>query len=102
MSNTRFEKLQDWIKSEYNNKSELVPLNNDASFRKYYRFELDNNLIESNKNKEILVAVDSPPDKEDNLAFLSIQQILEDNSVRVPKVIKYDKKKWLFYIRIFR
>lgn len=89
MSCTRFDKLQNWINSECNTKSELVALNNDASFRKYYRF---------NSGSETLVAVDSPPDKENNTAFLSIQEILEENLVRVPKVIKYNTEDGFFLI----
>ncbi len=57
--------------------SNLVPLNGDASFRRYFR--LGN-----------VIAVDSPPDSQKNEEFIRINSKLSQMGIRVPKVISAD------------
>lgn len=76
MSN-RYLDLEHWLSKKFSEFKDLKALNNDASFRKYYRFKYDN---------RDYVAVDSPPDKENNAGFFAIQQILSEYHVNVPKV----------------
>lgn len=78
----RFQQLQAWLYQQYNFHPELHALNNDASFRKYYRFKHHNNTF---------VAVDSLPQKENNAAFVGVQEILSHKQVHVPSIIYYNQ-----------
>ena len=56
---------------------QIEPLAGDASFRSYFRLSIDSRSY---------VAVHAPPSMEDNLSFLKIQKLLEENSIRVPEI----------------
>lgn len=60
----------------------LLPLNGDASFRRYFRV--------SGKN---LIAVDAPPETQKNKEFISIDKALASEKVKVPKILAYDLEK---------
>ena len=57
----------------------IEPASSDASFRSYYRVILN--------NEDTFIAVDSPPEHENNKQFLRIAQILNDMGISVPKII---------------
>lgn len=57
----------------------LLPLNGDASFRRYFRV--------SGKN---LIAVDAPPQTQKNKEFIAIDEALASEKVKVPKILSYD------------
>ena len=57
----------------------LLPLNGDASFRRYFRV--------SGKN---LIAVDAPPTTQKNKEFIAIDKALDAEKVKVPKILAYD------------
>ena len=87
--------LQAWLSKIYQTSEtaiSLVALNNDASFRKYYRFTINN---------QTLVAVDSPPTREKYSEFIAIQNILYHNKVNVPQIYHYDAKLGYFVIEDF-
>ena len=71
---------------------EVIPLREEASFRKYFR------LI---RGTDSLIGVFSPPDKESNENFLFFSQFLKDNQVRVPEVICHDLKKGFMVLEDF-
>lgn len=81
--------LNNWLEGLYHQKIDLILLNNDASFRKYYRFLL---------NQQSLIAVDSPPMHEKNQEFISIQKLLSNCRVRVPKIMQIDLEKGFFVL----
>jgi|TARA_B110000438_G_C15815502_1_gene651773 aminoglycoside/choline kinase family phosphotransferase len=59
----------------------IVPLREEASFRRYYRLE----------GKDIsLVGVHSPSDLESNNEFISLSEYFISNNVSVPAVLAYD------------
>lgn len=64
-------------------------LSGDAGFRKYFRVQF---------NSCELLAVFSPPETENNLAFLTIAEFLLGQCVRVPKIVAHDINKGLFLI----
>lgn len=64
-------------------------LSGDAGFRKYFRVRL---------NSCELLAVFSPPETENNLAFLTIAEFLLGQCVRVPKIVAHDIDKGLFLV----
>ena len=59
--------------------SRIEPASSDASFRSYYRIILNNG--------DTFIAVDSPPEHENNKKFMRIGQILDDMGISVPKII---------------
>lgn len=92
MITTRNIELHQWLHNKCNSSISLSALNNDASFRKYYRF---------NYNNHSLVAVDSPPDKENNKAFIAVQKILASQNVKVPNILDLDMDNGYFIIEDF-
>lgn len=88
MTETRKQELEQWLNQTYSD-FDLKPLNNDASFRKYYRFQ---------NNQDNLIAVDSPPDKEKNAEFVGVQSILASGDVNVPEIYDKDFKRGFFVI----
>ena len=70
----------------------VVPLREEASFRKYFRLIRDS---------DTLIGVFSPPDKESNERFLFFSQFFKENQVRVPQVIYHDFKKGFMVLEDF-
>lgn len=56
----------------------LTTVSGDASFRRYFRFSHQNTSI---------IAVDAPPDKENNQAFKDIGELLSSQDVHVPDIL---------------
>lgn len=84
MSNLRTTALTHWLESKFSaQKINLLPLTGDAGFRRYFRFQYQN---------ESYIAVDAPVALSNNQAFLTVQQILQDVGVNVPKIIHADLK----------
>lgn len=92
-SNNRFIELQAWIKDLlYTANYELVPLANDASFRKYYRLY---------RADQTYVVMDSPLDKEDPQPFMKIAFALEAVGVNVPRICASDPGKGFLLLTDF-
>ena len=70
----------------------VVPLREEASFRKYFRLIRDS---------DTLIGVFSPPDKESNERFVFFSQFFNENQVRVPQVIYHDFKKGFMVLEDF-
>jgi N-acetylmuramate 1-kinase len=76
----RINALLQWLK-DYSPHVRIEPIPNDASFRRYYRvFAQDNSLI----------AVDSPPEVQNNQAFVHIAQAFLQAKLPVPQVLRVD------------
>lgn len=60
----------------------LDPLPGDAGFRRYFRIN----------SQPSLIAVNSPPNKENNQSFVSISLTLQAGNVRTPKIYAIDFK----------
>lgn len=83
---TRLELLVKWASSTLKVSSYNVSkLAGDASFRKYYLFN-------------DFVIVDSPPDSQKNLEFLTINKLLAQVGIKVPEIINYDLKQGFFIL----
>lgn len=77
-SDLRLAQLDEWIKETLGaSKYSLVPVSGDASFRRYFRFKSD---------KAQYIAVDSPPEKENNESFVNITHLLESEGLPVPHI----------------
>lgn len=73
----RLNLLQKWLDNIFDNYSIQIA-SDDASFRRYFRIE---------HNEDFFIAMDSPPDSENNQAFVNINKKLITNNIYVPKII---------------
>ena len=77
-SDPRLTQLHEWIKENLGNiEYSLTPVSGDASFRRYFRL---------NSNDFPFIAVDSPPEKESNDAFVNVTHLLEAEGLPVPHI----------------
>jgi len=83
--------LQDWtarqikaLRGKDAEISKFQTLSGDASFRRYYRLHV---------NGDSFIAVDAPPDTENNPAFVAIADALIKSGVEVPVVYSSDMSK---------
>ena len=68
---------------------ELEVVSGDASFRRYFRARFS----VADHSSVSLIAVDAPPDKEDNPSFVNISKVLSAFGVSVPDVYEVDFEK---------
>ena len=80
----RLQHLENWIKQQYPGLAfTLQPASADASFRRYFRVTTE---------KETLIAMDAPPQKEDCTSFVNVAQLLEQ-AVNVPAIRAQDMEQ---------
>lgn len=83
----RFEQMQDWLAglAELKNKSisQPVPASSDASFRRYFRIQLEN---------KSLIIMDAPPKNESCDAFIAVSKQLKSIGLNVPVVLSQNLK----------
>lgn len=80
----RTTQLSQWVTNQLGCKLNLDPIQGDASFRHYYR------VIHQDVS---YIAVDSPPDTEDNDAFVALTIMLQRQGILVPEVLSFQKEK---------
>ena len=85
MIDLRKNELKSWLISINEPDHELIPLNGDASLRRYF--------IYGNK-----IAVDSPPASQKNREFIVINKKLHDAGIYVPQIFVYDLNKGFFLL----
>ncbi len=75
---TRLHRLHEWIEEHFGKINySLTPVSGDASFRRYFRFKSDQHQY---------IAVDSPPEKESNDAFVHVTHLLAAEGLPVPHI----------------
>ncbi len=80
--NVRQTQLQNWLTTLFGNRAaDLRPASSDASFRRYFRFNVDG---------DTFVVMDAPPDKEDTASFLRIARRFYDIGLNVPRIVETD------------
>lgn len=78
----RFQQLQQWLQPFIDDPEfTLSPASSDASFRRYFRLQQKN---------DSYIVMDSPPEHEDNQAFVSIDKLLEQHGLNVPHIFQAD------------
>lgn len=79
----RMTELTGWISNQLGSQSDLTAIQGDASFRRYFRVT---------HQGVSYIAVDAPPDKEDNEAFVALTLMLARQGIMVPEVLSYQKE----------
>ena len=70
---------------------DIIPIKNDASFRKYYRI----------KNKKLIV-MDAPPDKGESIEqFRAIADIIHTFNLSAPQIVSFDTKQGFMLLEDF-
>jgi hypothetical protein len=74
--------LQQWLQSFVTDQNySLTPASSDASFRRYFRLE---------QLGGSYIIMDSPPEHEDNHAFIKVATLLEQYRLNVPHIYQQD------------
>lgn len=82
MIDQRLDLLTDWLVYFFDDEDFVITnASDDASFRRYFRIERDNNTF---------IAMDAPPEKEDSATFVKIATLLNANNLHAPKIIASD------------
>ena len=76
----RINQIEDFLKSNRIEIKNLIPIKNDASFRKYFRID-----------KKILMDAD-PTLGEDVSSFININHLLNEFQLNVPEIYSIDKE----------
>ncbi len=85
MQDRRKLQLASWAGKQLSTASpSLTTVSGDASFRRYFRFAHEGGSV---------IAVDSPPATENNIAFEQINQIMREQSIFVPRILKIDHEQ---------
>ncbi|MDY6992357.1 MAG: phosphotransferase [Pseudomonadota bacterium] len=81
----RFTLLKTWLHTQLGNQRvQLIPITDDASFRRYFRITL---------GESRYVVMDAPPDKENCQPFINVGQHLFKWGLTVPRIIAQDLKQ---------
>lgn len=82
MMNQRLDLLNNWLTDLLGDTHYSInSVSDDASFRRYFRIT---------HNSNTFVAMDAPPEKENNHDFVKIATLLRANNLYAPKIIKVD------------
>lgn len=89
MNDVRLEELSNWSRQQslpvpIPKESVLKPVSDDASFRRYFRFD---------PSAPGLIFVDAPPDQEDNPSFVKIAAALAQAGLTCPRVFAADLER---------
>ena len=93
MTTQREQSILSWIKTVLGYEQfEISFLAGDASFRRYARIKLNN---------KTFMLMDAPPDKEDCVPFVTIDQFFDKNGVRVPHIVAKDLEQGFLLLEDF-
>ncbi len=82
---TRLKQLNHWLSETIGSKDyQLEPASDDASFRRYFRLE---------HNNETFIVMDAPPEQENCVPFIDIAERLLAVNINVPRIIEKDLKQ---------
>ena len=93
MNTQREQLIQTWISSVLgSDQFEINFLAGDASFRRYARIKLNN---------KTFMLMDAPPEKEDCVPFVTVDEFFDTNSVRVPCIVAKEIEKGFEFLENF-
>ena len=92
-SDERQQQLLHWLVDIYSGQNiTLAPVSGDASFRRYFRFYI---------NDAALIAVDAPPALENSQPFVDVTEQLLKNRVTVPEIYHESLEQGFFVLQDF-
>jgi len=93
----RFNLLKEWLsKLNLVDIASARPASADASFRRYFRLDV---LPEHQSSLgQTLIAMDAPPEKENLLAFVKVDEMLMHAGVTVPRIVATDYEQGLMLL----
>ena len=85
---TRRQALEAWVADELDATPEWQVASADASFRRYFRAQVS-------RGNETLsyIAMDAPPERENNAAFIEIAALMAEAGLNVPRVLAADHER---------
>lgn len=93
MNTQREQLIQTWITSVLgSDQFEINFLAGDASFRRYARIKLNN---------KTFMLMDAPPEKEDCVPFVTIDEFFDAHQVRVPHIVAKDLEQGFLLLEDF-
>ena len=93
MNTQREQLIQTWISSVLgSDQFEINFLAGDASFRRYARIKLNN---------KTFMLMDAPPEKEDCVPFVTIDEFFDAHGVRVPHIVAKDLEQGFLLLEDF-
>ncbi|RZF54783.1 phosphotransferase [Acinetobacter halotolerans] len=93
MNTQREQLIQTWLHTTLqSDQFEISFLAGDASFRRYARIKLQN---------KTYMLMDAPPEKEDCIPFVSIDEFFDQHGVRVPHIVAKDLTQGLLLLEDF-
>lgn len=93
MKTQREQIIHTWIKSVLDSDQfDINFLPGDASFRRYARIKLNN---------KTFMLMDAPPEKEDCVPFVTIDQFFDTHGVRVPHIVAQDLQQGFLLLEDF-
>jgi len=78
----RLEALTQWASEQLNEAVELVSASSDASFRRYFRAQTQENTT--------FILMDAPPERENSAAFVEVAERLQQAGVAAPQIYGVD------------
>lgn len=89
----RRDALLDWLRNDLHwDIASLVPASSDASFRRYFRFDLGN---------ETRIAMDAPPPQENIIPFLKTAELLRTRGVSTPEIFAANPERGFIVLSDF-
>ncbi|ANF81993.1 phosphotransferase [Acinetobacter sp. NCu2D-2] len=93
MNTQREQLIQTWVASVLeSDQFEISFLAGDASFRRYARIKLNN---------KTFMLMDAPPEKEDCVPFVTIDEFFHQHGVRVPEIVAKDLENGFLLLEDF-
>jgi len=77
----RLTQLKQWLREQTGQDCELAPASSDASFRRYFRIEVE---------QGSQIVMDAPPEQEDCRPFIHVAELLRSAGLNAPEVIAQD------------
>jgi len=93
----RLNALEAWINADKSIELEKIePASADASFRRYFRARIKP--CDDFESSPTIIAMDAPPEHEDNALFIRVAQTLRDCGLHAPNIYKKDLKQGFLLI----
>ncbi len=90
LSSTRDEVINDWAKSQLGDDCLLSVISGDASFRRYFRVQYQDNAY---------IIMDSPVELVPLAPFIAIADAYQNAQINVPNILAYDQKLGLMLLQ---